>query len=93
MIDLGARFARDLPPPAGRWQGFARYNFIGGHNDPEIVPVDALIAAAERALRREGRALATYNLGQGASATRACARSSPASSPASAASPPRPTTS
>jgi 2-aminoadipate transaminase len=66
MIDFGARFARDLPPPAGRWRGFARYNFIGGHNDPEIVPVDALIASAERALRREGRSLATYNLGQGA---------------------------
>jgi 2-aminoadipate transaminase len=65
MIEFDRLFARDLPPPAASWKGFPRYNFIGGHNDPSIVPVDALIASAERVLRREGRRLATYNLGDG----------------------------
>jgi 2-aminoadipate transaminase len=63
MIDFDQLFARDLPAAAGRWRGTARYNFIGGHTAPEIVPVDGLIASAERVLRREGRSLAAYNLG------------------------------
>ncbi len=66
MIDFNGLFARDLPPAAGRWAGFPRYNFVGGHNDPDIVPIEGLIASAERVLRREGRRLATYNMGSGA---------------------------
>jgi 2-aminoadipate transaminase len=54
-------FARDLPAPAPRWTGFPRFNFIGGHNDPEHVPAGALAAAAEAVLRRNGADLALYN--------------------------------
>ena len=54
-------FAEDLPAPAPRWTGFPKYNFIGGHNDPEHVPAAALAAAAEAVLRRDGAALALYN--------------------------------
>jgi 2-aminoadipate transaminase len=61
MIEFDRLIARDLPPPAAPFTGFPRYNFIGGHNDPAIVPVDRLIASAERVLREEGRSLATYN--------------------------------
>ncbi|MGH6921185.1 MAG: PLP-dependent aminotransferase family protein, partial [Geminicoccaceae bacterium] len=57
-------FAADLPAPAMRWSGHPRFNFTGGHNDPEILPVEALMASAERVLRREGRKLACYNLGE-----------------------------
>ncbi|HEY3908449.1 MAG TPA: PLP-dependent aminotransferase family protein [Stellaceae bacterium] len=53
--------AKDLPPAAPRWTGFPKYNFIGGHNDPEHVPAAALAAAAEAVLRREGADLALYN--------------------------------
>ena len=93
MIDFDRLFARGLPAPARRWGGQPRYNFTGGHSDPEIVPVEGLIAAAERVLRREGRSLAAYNRGPIRSATRACAPSSRTSSRASAGSGPRPTTS
>ncbi len=63
MIDFDRLFARGLPAPARRWGGQPRYDFTGGHSDPEIVPVEGLIAAAERVLRREGRSLAAYNQG------------------------------
>ena len=43
-----------LPAPAVKWAGFPKYNFVGGHNDAEQVPVDDLIAAASAVLRREG---------------------------------------
>src|SRR5881227_2906563 len=54
-----------LPPPAARWSGLAKYNFTGGNNDSDEVPVDALIAAAGAVIARDGRNLATYNLGHG----------------------------
>jgi 2-aminoadipate transaminase len=55
------RFARELPPPAPRWSGFAKYNFIGGHNDPTRIPAAALADAAATVLRRNGANLALYN--------------------------------
>lgn len=58
-------FRDDLPPPAKRWNGFPRYNFVGGHNDPERIPVDDLIRAATDVLTREGHTLATYRLQSG----------------------------
>ncbi|HTV45002.1 MAG TPA: PLP-dependent aminotransferase family protein [Stellaceae bacterium] len=54
-------FSKDLPAAAPRWTGFPKYNFIGGHNDPERVPAAALAAAAEAVLRRDGADLALYN--------------------------------
>ncbi len=48
-----------------RWTGSAKYNFIGGNNDGDQVPVDGLIAAATTSLKREGRNLATYGLATG----------------------------
>jgi len=56
-----ARFARDLPPPAPRWTGFAKFNFIGGHNDPTRIPAAALADAASTVLKRGGANLALYN--------------------------------
>jgi len=55
----------DLPPPAVRWTGFPRYNFVGGHNDEASVPVDGLVDAAVRVLQREGATLAMYGLHSG----------------------------
>ena len=55
----------DLPPAAARWPGLAKYNFTGGNNDADEVPVEGLIAAANASLKREGRNLATYNLAHG----------------------------
>jgi 2-aminoadipate transaminase len=58
-------FAPDLPAPAVKWSGFPKYNFVGGHNDADHVPVDDLIAAATAVLAREGSTLATYGLNSG----------------------------
>ena len=58
-------FVPDLPAPAGKWSGFPKYNFIGGHNDAEHVPVAQLIAAATSVLQREGASLSTYGLNSG----------------------------
>ena len=54
-------FAKDLPPPAPRWTGFPKYNFIGGHNDPVRIPAAALAEAAATVLQRHGADLALYN--------------------------------
>ena len=54
-----------LPPAATRWTGFPKYNFVGGHNDTDSVPVDGLVAAATAVLKREGSSLSTYGLTSG----------------------------
>src|SRR5438309_3644748 len=58
-------FGKNVPPPAPRWAGNAKYNFIGGHNDRSLVPIEGLIEATASVLRREGQDLALYSLAQG----------------------------
>src|SRR5580704_14373645 len=64
-LDFAPLLATGLPPPAVKWNGFPKYNFVGGHIDSEHVPVEALVAAATSVLTREGRTLATYGLESG----------------------------
>src|SRR5258708_27914898 len=64
-FDFAPLLAPGLPPPAAKWTGRAKYNFIGGNNDADQVPVDGLIAAATAVLKREGGTLATYGLESG----------------------------
>src|SRR5215471_4568616 len=64
-FDFAPLFPRGLPAPAVKWAGFPKYNFTGGHNDADHVPVDRLIAAADAVLAREGATLATYGLASG----------------------------
>jgi 2-aminoadipate transaminase len=65
MIDYATLYRANLPPAAGKYNGFPKYNFVGGHNDAASVPVDELIAAASKVLKREGATLATYGLNSG----------------------------
>ena len=65
MFDYADLLRPDLPPAAARWTGFPAYNFVGGHNDADSVPVDGLVAAAAAVLKREGRTLSTYGLESG----------------------------
>ena len=65
QVAFAPLLAANLPPGAARWTGAAKYNFTGGNNDGDAVPVDGLIAAATASLKREGRNLATYNLATG----------------------------
>src|SRR6266699_3889186 len=64
-FDFAPLLPAGLPAPAVKWTGAARYNFTGGNNDRDQIPVDGLIAAAKTVLQREGRALATYGVGSG----------------------------
>jgi 2-aminoadipate transaminase len=64
-FDYTSLLAPGLPAPAVKYTGFPKYNFVGGHNDAEQVPVDHLIASATAVLGREGRTLATYGLESG----------------------------
>ena len=58
-------FGKNVPPPAPRWPGNAEFNFIGGHNDRSLIPIDELIEATAAALKRDGAELALYSMGQG----------------------------
>jgi len=61
----------DLPPAAARWNGRVKYDFTGGNNDPDALPLDGLVAAADAVLRREGRTLSTYGMDSGPQGYRA----------------------
>jgi len=65
MIDYATLFRANLPAAAPKYAGFPKYNFVGGHNDAGSIPVDDLIAAASKVLKREGATLATYGLQSG----------------------------
>ena len=65
-FDYASLLRPGLPAAAAKWTGFPKYNFVGGHNDADSVPVEDLIAAATSVLRREGKTLATYGLESGA---------------------------
>ncbi|MBN8930092.1 MAG: aminotransferase [Rhodospirillales bacterium 69-11] len=64
-IDYARLYSEGLPDPTPRFTPFPPYYFIGGNNDPEQIPIEGLIAAADTVLRREGSKLAIYNLGLG----------------------------
>lgn len=64
-LDYTGLVRPDLPPATAKYAGFPKYNFVGGHNDADSVPVAGLQAAANVVLGREGRTLATYSLESG----------------------------
>ena len=64
-FDFAPLLAPGTPAPAVKWNGFPKYNFIGGHNDAKQLPVDRLVEAATAVLKREGATLATYGLNSG----------------------------
>src|ERR1700744_1588956 len=65
QLDFAPLLANGLPPAAVKWTGFPKYNFVGGHNDGEQLPLDDLIAAVTSVLTREGRTLGNYGLESG----------------------------
>ena len=62
-FDMTAAFRSDLPASAEGWSPPPRFSFVGGHNDGDSIPFAGLAEAAVTALSRDGRQLATYNLG------------------------------
>ncbi len=64
-FDFAPLFPAGLPAPSVKWLGAPRFNFTGGNNDPDQVPVEGLIAASNAVLSREGKTLASYGLASG----------------------------
>jgi 2-aminoadipate transaminase len=64
-FDFTPLLAAGLPPAAAKWNGFPKYNFVGGNNDADQVPVAKLLEASTAVLTREGATLATYGLNSG----------------------------
>jgi 2-aminoadipate transaminase len=64
-FDVTPLLAPGLPPATARWSGRVKFDFTGGNNDPDRVPLEGLIAATETVLRREGRKLAFYGVDHG----------------------------
>jgi 2-aminoadipate transaminase len=64
-FDFAPLLPAGLPPPAARWNGRVKFDFTGGNNDPDRLPLDGLIAASDAVLKREGRTLSTYGLDSG----------------------------
>ena len=51
--------------PALYWKGYPKYNFIGGNNDNDCIPVTQLKEAIEKVILKEGKTLAKYGLESG----------------------------
>jgi 2-aminoadipate transaminase len=64
-FDFSPLFPAGTPARAVRWTGSPKYNFTGGNNDPDALPLEELKQAAQSVLEREGRTLATYGLNSG----------------------------
>ena len=64
-FDFAPLLPTGLPAPAAKFTGLPKYNFTGGNNDGDELPLDGLVAAANSVLTREGRTLATYGLASG----------------------------
>ena len=60
-IDYSTLFNKNLPSPSGKWQGHPKYNFIGGHSDPDQVPMDGFIESAANVFKGDPRNIAMYN--------------------------------
>ncbi len=46
---------------SARWGGFPEFNFVGGHNDEELIPLQQLETAARSAILYNGKNLVKYN--------------------------------
>jgi 2-aminoadipate transaminase len=64
-FDFKRAVTTGLPAPSQPWSGFPEFNFVGGHNDADSLPIDRIADACDRVLRREGKTLATYSLESG----------------------------
>lgn len=65
MFNFADNTRDNLPAPDSKWGGFPTYNFVGGHNDADSLPLEEFADACDRVLRREGKNLSTYWLQNG----------------------------
>ena len=64
MFDVKSFLHSDALGPAVEWKGYPKFNFIGGHNDNENIPVISLKESIDKVILREGKTLAKYGPGK-----------------------------
>ena len=50
MFNIDQFLHEDTLPRSQKWNGFPIFNFIGGHNDEELVPLKDLEKAAKKVI-------------------------------------------
>jgi len=60
-LDFSKILSKDAPPPTPPHEGDFKYNFVSGHTDPEVVPIEELAKSAAKVIREKGRKLAMYH--------------------------------
>ena len=65
MFDVNNFLHSDALGAAIEWNGYPRFNFIGGHNDSENIPVVSLRESIDNVILKEGKTLAKYGLDSG----------------------------
>ena len=65
MFDFTNSLPEDTLPATDPWTGFLPYNFVGGHNDEALIPVDDLTDCMSAVMAADGKRLAAYGLGDG----------------------------
>ena len=65
MFNINNFLHSDSLSPASEWNGYPKFNFIGGHNDNESIPVVSLKESIDKIILKEGKTLAKYGLESG----------------------------
>ena len=55
MFNVEKFLHSDSLSPVMEWKGYPKYNFIGGHNDSESIPIKSLKESIEKIILREGK--------------------------------------
>jgi len=58
-------FSEGLPSSVSPYSAFPEYNFVGGHNSEECIPVNQLAKSAEKVIKEQGKNLALYGHNSG----------------------------
>jgi 2-aminoadipate transaminase len=58
-------FSEVVPSSVSIYKGFPKYNFVGGHNSEESIPIAELAKSAEKVIKAEGKNLALYGHNSG----------------------------
>ncbi|MDB9971296.1 PLP-dependent aminotransferase family protein [Alphaproteobacteria bacterium] len=58
-------FSEVLPSSVSIYTGLPKYNFVGGHNSEESIPIAELAKSAEKVIKAEGKNLALYGHNSG----------------------------
>ena len=65
MFNINSFLHSDALGPAIEWKGYPKFNFIGGHNDNESIPITSLKESIDKIILKEGKTLAKYGLESG----------------------------